>query len=296
MENNERKLGRGLSALIGESRVKHKILEREDNNTENIKLVKIDKIKAGKYQPRKHFSEDKINELAESISNNGILQPIILRKIDEEGGYEIIAGERRFRATIKAGLKEIPAIIKKLNNHQALELAIVENVQRSDLTVVEEAQSYKKLMQEFSYTQEQVAQKVGKSRSHVANNLRLLTLPESIQNLLNDDSITMGHARAIIKAENKEDFIKDIIENKLTVRDVEDLIRTEKSTQKKAGTKRDNQNIDKEQLTTLEKSIDQNSGLKSKITYNELLNKGKIVIKFNDLEKLKEFIKNIEKK
>jgi len=301
MENNNRKLGRGLSALIGESRVKHNILEQERSNVETIKLVKIENIKAGKYQPRQEFNEDKINELSESIKENGILQPIILRKIDDDGGYEIIAGERRFRASKKAGLEEVPAIIKKLNNHQALELAIVENVQRSDLTVIEEAHSYKKLMQEFSYSQEQVAKKVGKSRSHVANNLRLLTLPVGIQNLLNNDSISMGHARAIVNADNKEQLVKDILENKLTVRDIEDIIRSKRESSNEAeilSLKHNKtskvKNVNKHHLTTLEETIYKNSGLKTKITYNALSNKGKVVLKFDDIDKLQLFIKNIE--
>jgi len=303
MDNQKRKLGRGLSALIGESKSSHSILDQEGSPVDNIRLVKITKIQAGKYQPREEFNEDKINELADSIKENGILQPIILRKVGAEGGFEIIAGERRFRASKKAGLKEIPAIIKKLNNHQALELAIVENVQRSDLTVVEEAKSYKKLMKEFSYSQEEVAKKVGKSRSHVANNLRLLTLPQNIQDLLNNDQLTMGHARAIIKADNKEQLVKDIIANKLSVRKVEEILRLEKFETNAAGNlpmmitaNSKTKYLNNDYITSFEEVISRNSGLKAQIKYNSLLNKGKVTLKFYDINKLQQFIAKIEVK
>lgn len=302
MENQERKLGRGLSALIGESKVKHKILQREEPSPENISLIKLSRIKAGEYQPRQTFKEDKLQELSDSIKENGVLQPIILRSIGEDGQYEIIAGERRFRASKKAGLTEIPAIIKRLNNHQALELAIVENIQRSDLTVIEEARSYQKLMQEFSYTQEQVAQKVGKSRSHVANNLRLLGLPKNVQDLLNEDTITMGHARAIINADDQEGLIREILKNKLSVRDTEELAREQKLEKNTAGhlplmirTESAIKYINKEHLSSFEETIYVNTGLKTKISYNSALNKGKIVLKFDDINDLDKFAKQVEK-
>ena len=300
MENQDRKLGRGLSALIGESKVKHKSLGDNSSNTDNITLINVKNITAGKYQPRQEFNEDKITELSESIKENGILQPIILRKVDEEGNFEIIAGERRFRASKKAGLKEIPAIIKKLNNHQALELAITENIQRSDLSILEEAHSYKKLMEEFSYSQEQVAKKLGKSRSHISNSLRLLKLPKNIQDLLNDDSITMGHARAILKANDQEKIAKNIIKNKLSVRDVEDIVRSQKDENISGNlplmitTNSEIKYINKDHLTSFEEAIYKNSGFKTKISYNSLLNKGKVTLKFDDINKLQQFIKKIE--
>lgn len=301
MENYEKKLGRGLSALIGENRAGQKLRQTSAPNHESITILTLNIIVAGKYQPRQKFDSDKIEELSESIKESGVLQPIIVRKSSQDNRYEIIAGERRYRASQLAGLKTIPAIIKKLNNHQALELAIVENIQRSDLTIIEEAKSYQKLMVEFSYSQEQVAKKLGKSRSHVANSIRILKLPLNIQSLLNSDRFTMGHARAIINSNNQEHLANEIIENKLTVRDVEEIIREEKI---KNNLTPSLPNIIKEQdeiktinrnnINCFEEEIYKITGLKAKINYNSILNKGRVTLKFDDIEKLSRFIKLIQ--
>jgi ParB family transcriptional regulator, chromosome partitioning protein len=296
MENQEKKLGRGLSALIGESKINK--ISTSNIKVDNIELIKLEKIKAGKYQPRQDFNEQKIIELSESIKESGLLQPIILRKAGDDNEYEIIAGERRFRASKLAGLTEIPAIIKKLNNHQALEFAIIENVQRADLTIVEEAKSYKKLMQEFSYTQEQVAKKVSKSRSHVANILRILNLPQNIQDMLNNSLITMGHARAVINANNQEDLINEIINKKLTVRDVENIIKEDKilNLNNLAKTNTNIRFVNKDHLAFFEENITKFSQMNTKITYNALKNNGKIILHFDDFDKLHSFTEKLEDK
>ena len=225
-EVQEKRLGRGLSALLGESKKQQS--EAVDRSHGFVRMVALSNIVAGIYQPRQNFNESELRELADSIKLNGVLQPIILRRVDDEGGYEIIAGERRFRAAKMAGLKEIPAVIKKINNHEALELALIENVQREDLSLLEEAEGYQRLIEEFSYSYEQIAEKIGKSRSHVNNILRLRSLPAAVQEMLNNKQISMGHARALINSKNPSELAKKIVDESLNVRDVESLVRDEK--------------------------------------------------------------------
>ena len=224
----EQKLGRGLSALLGESKSKKEFIPFSNKiDGENVDFIPLNKIIAGIYQPRQNFNQNELVELADSIKESGVIQPIILRKAEDDH-YEIIAGERRFRASKIAGLKTIPAIVKKINNHEALELAIVENIQRSDLSPIEEARGYQRLVDEFSYTQEQIAKRTGKSRSHITNLLRLLGLPENVRDLLDRGLISMGHARAIINSIDPAKLARRIIDEELTVRDVEILVRDEK--------------------------------------------------------------------
>lgn len=249
----ERKLGRGLSALLGESKSKKETISFNNENASLIESIDLTKIVAGVYQPRKHFDEQEINELADSIREHGVIQPIILRKSDTDESYEIIAGERRFRASKIAGLKKIPAIVKKINNHEALEFAIIENVQRSDLSLIEEAQGYKQLLEEFSYTQEEIAKKLGKSRSHVTNILRLLTLPQIVRELLNQKLISMGHARAIINSNNPERLAQKIVDYSLTVRHVEEIVRIEKGEKEEKISK--NKNILKPVSISISSSV-----------------------------------------
>jgi ParB family chromosome partitioning protein len=225
----EKKLGKGLSALLGESKSKKIDLPQQTADfMEAVKLIPLNKITAGVYQPRKIFNQTELEELADSIKENGLIQPIILRKANDDDSFEIIAGERRFRATEIAGFSSIPAIVKKINNHEALELAIIENIQRSDLSLIEEAEGYKKLIEEFSYTQDQIAKRVGKSRSHITNLLRLLSLPQMARDHLDQKLISMGHARAIINSNDPEALVQKIIRDSLSVRNVEDLVRDEK--------------------------------------------------------------------
>lgn len=298
------KLGRGLSALLGDSNRNKGIdyessLNRKKNNGDVIESIPLNKITAGIYQPRRKFDHEEIKELAESIKANGLIQPIILRKNDDDGHYEIIAGERRFRATKSLGLTSISAIIKKINNHEALEIALVENVQRSDLSLIEEAEGYKQLMNEFSYTQDQIAKKTGKSRSHIANILRLIELPKSVKDLLNEKKLTMGHARAILKSKNPELLAQKIVEDSLSVRDVEDEIRNEKVADIKSNpviTREESQIkfINSGQLTDIENRMSQLLDSKVKISFNQFKNRGKITINFDDLEKIYALLDKLE--
>jgi ParB family chromosome partitioning protein len=298
--HQEKKLGRGLSALLGESKSKKESLPVfNENDRKSIEIVSLNKIIAGVYQPRMNFNESELEELADSIKENGLIQPIILRKVVEDDSYEIIAGERRFRACKIAGLSEIPAIVKKINNHEALEMAIVENIQRTDLSLIEEANGYKQLMDEFSYSQEQVAKKVGKSRSHIANLLRLLSLPQNIHDMLNQNSISMGHARAIINSANPEKLARKIIENNLTVRDAEDLVRDEKmenikNTPVLVRTESKVKFINSQHLVELESELSEILNMEAKISYNSFKNNGKIVIKFDDFDKIRDLINNLK--
>ena len=296
-QDTNKKLGRGLSALLGESKGQSQL--PSSNNEELITQIELTKITAGIYQPRQHFNDAEIEELADSIKEKGVLQPIILRKADNEHSYEIIAGERRYRACQLAGLKTIPAIIKKLNNHEALEFALIENIQRENLSAVEEALGYRKLISEFSYTKEEIAKRLGKSRSHIANLLRLLNLPQIVQNMLSINQISMGHARAIINSQNPEELAQKIIAESLNVRDVEELIRNEKfeesqkltpSVKKESKVKL----VNSDYITKLEKEISNLIEMEANISFNILKNSGKMTIKFDGLEALQDLIKKLK--
>lgn len=298
----EKKLGRGLSALLGESKSKKvdNIQSENVRSGEMVESISVNKIIAGIYQPRKTFNHDEIHELANSIKENGLIQPIILRKADDENHYEIIAGERRFRAAKIAGFTRIPSIVKKLNNHEALELAIIENVQRSDLSLIEEAAGYKQLIEEFSYTQDQISKRIGKSRSHVTNLLRLLTLPQIVRELLDKKLISMGHARAIINSNDPETLAKRAANESLTVRHVEDLVRDEKIEKVKNNTllvrtESKIRFVNSQELTRIESELSEILKTEVKISYNSFKNNGKITIKFSELEEIQQLIENIKK-
>ncbi len=211
------RLGRGLASLIGEPTPGQPVLPPEGEQ----RLVSTADLKPGRLNPRKDFRDDELAELADSIRNKGLVQPIIVRPV--AGGYEIVAGERRWRAAQKAGLHTVPVIARDLEDKEVLELAIIENVQRADLNSIEEASGYRELVERFDYSQEQLSEIIGKSRSHVANTLRLLKLPESVQAMVRNSELTAGHARALIGRDDAEDLAHHIIEHDLNVRQVEAL-------------------------------------------------------------------------
>ncbi len=211
------RLGRGLASLIGEPTPGQPVLPPEGEQ----RLVSTADLKPGRLNPRKDFRDDELAELADSIRNKGLVQPIIVRPV--AGGYEIVAGERRWRAEQKAGIHTVPVIARDLEDKEVLELAIIENVQRADLNSIEEASGYRELVERFDYSQEQLSEIIGKSRSHVANTLRLLKLPESVQAMVRNSELTAGHARALIGRDDAEDLAHHIIEHDLNVRQVEAL-------------------------------------------------------------------------
>lgn len=298
--NHDKKLGRGLSALLGEA---SKAKDANANNSDNgsVQLLSTNKIIAGIYQPRKSFDQNQLLELSNSIRENGIIQPIIVRKADDRGTFEIVAGERRFKAAKMAGLDQVPVIIKDIDNHQALEFAIIENVQRADLLPMEEARGYKQLMNEFDYTQEQVAKKIGCSRSHIANILRLLSLPIEVQELLDQGKITFGHAKIIMNSENAVEIARQIVANNWTVRDVETMFkndgleaRTKSATIKKIKPTSKNKKDKNQSVKNIESKLKQLFSEKLvKAEYNHQKKKGKITIFFNDLKEMEELVDSL---
>ena len=275
MESNKIKkgLGRGLSSLIGE------------NKSEiNINKLSIGDLVSNKFQPRKIFDEDNLEDLTNSIKERGIIQPIIVRiSNDKNSKYEIIAGERRWLAAQKAGLHEVPVVITNVDDLKSLEFAIVENVQRKDLNAVEEARGYYRLIQEFSYDQEKVARFIGKSRSHITNFLRLLSLPETVLKLIEAKKISSGHAKILVGLTNAEFVANKVIEKKLSVRQTENFVKIFKIKKQTFKTKID------ANLKSLEASIREKIGLNVLIK-NKKNNKGSITLEYSDTDQLHKII------
>ena len=243
---NKKGLGRGLSSLMGDTDNQHSTNPTSSSETK----ISIAKLRPSPLQPRRVFDKNSINELAESIKSKGLVQPILVRPSNtNDGEYEIIAGERRWRAAQVAQLHAIPAVIRNLNDTESLEIAIIENVQRSDLSPIEEAAGYKKLMESYNHTQEQLSEVVGKSRSHIANIIRLLSLPQSIQDMISQGSISSGHARAIMNSAFPEQLAERIINENLSVRATEALVKEKKEGPKKVKLK-DPDTIDLEKKLT----------------------------------------------
>lgn len=234
MENRKKALGRGLEQLFNNENLDLEALEKniyESATKEEVVDINLEDLRPNPYQPRKIFKDEALEDLAASIKEHGVFQPIIAKKSIK--GYEIIAGERRLRASKMAGLKTIPAIIRNFTDEQMIEIALLENLQRENLNVIEEANAYKTMLESLGITQEEVAKKVGKSRSHVTNILGLLRLPKEVQDMVLDDKLSMGHARVLSKLESDDQIInmaKDIVNNKTTVRDVEEITENAKKT------------------------------------------------------------------
>jgi ParB family transcriptional regulator, chromosome partitioning protein len=265
-------LGRGLSALFGDAPTKDKNFE-----TNELNRVSISDLSRNPYQPREFFNETKLEELTNSIRKNGIIQPIAVRpKKSEPGKYEIIAGERRWLAAQKAGLHEIPVTVLDLTDVESLEVAIVENIQRADLNSIEEAKGYKRLFEEFKYDHESISKLMSKSRSHISNTLRLLTLPEDVINMLEEGTLSSGQARPLIGISNASSIAEEIVANNYSARKVEYLVRSKKTL--KSNKKKYDANIFKTQ-----EKIEKILGLKVNISNNKN-NSGKIVIHYKDLE------------
>ena len=270
-------LGRGLSSLIGDTKVET-----------NINKLPISDLTRNKFQPRKNFNKESLDELTNSIKERGIIQPIIVRKSKENSSkYEIIAGERRWLAAQNAGLHEVPIVITDVDDLKSLEFAIVENVQRNDLNVIEEAEGYKRLINEFSYDQENVAKFIGKSRSHVANCLRLLVLPKEVLELIENNKLSPGHAKVLVGLENSIFLAKKIIEKKLSVRQAENLVRIFKTSRTARINKKD------PNLNQLENSLREKIGLNVHIK-NKKNNSGSILFEYKGLDQLNKLIEIIK--
>ena len=277
MDKIKKGLGRGLSSLIGETKVE----------TKKNQLLVSDLV-PNKYQPRKIFDEDTLNDLTNSIRERGIIQPIIVRKSNEDiSKYEIIAGERRWLAAQKAGLNNVPVVITEADNLKSLEFAIVENVQRHDLNSLEEAQGYKRLIDEFSYDQEKVSKFIGKSRSHITNSLRLLTLPDDVMQLIEKQKLSAGHAKILVGLENASFVAHKIVEKKLSVRQAENFVKIFKTKKSRLKDKKD------PNIRELENSLSEKIGLSVTIKNNKQ-NKGTITLSYKELDQLNKIIEIIK--
>ena len=266
-------LGRGLSSLIGDSDIK----DSKSN-------ISISSIVRNKYQPRKNYEKESLEELTCSIKERGIIQPIIVRKSDDQDDkFEIIAGERRWLAAQNAGLHEVPVVIIKADNLKSLEFAIVENVQRKDLNPIEEAEGYKRLIDEFGYDQDKVSKFIGKSRSHITNSLRLLSLPKEVVSLIEQEKISQGHAKILVGLENAHLLARKIIDKKLSVRQSENLVRILRDPNKIKSSLKD------ANLKSLEESIEDKTGIKVLIR-NKKNNSGQVTFEYKDLDQLNRLI------
>ena len=299
VQNN--RLGKGLSALMSDdysSSIDEDTPISKDA-AQGQQTIEVGELVSGKFQPRHRFAENYLDELAESIRKNGIMQPIVVRRAPENADkYEIIAGERRWRAAQIAGLTEVPIIIRKIDDQQALELALVENIQRQDLTPLEEAAGYQRLIDEFSYTQEELSSTVGKSRSHVANLLRLLSLPESIKDYLDSDQLTMGHARALLKAPDPEAMAEQVVKRGLNVRQTENLCKINmpdngKKKSRKKNTASDNSTPKAKDpdILALEETLSESLGLR--VGIDDEGQSGKITITYESLSQLDDVLQRL---
>ena len=271
-------LGRGLSSLLGDSSKKI-----------NTNKVSIKDITRNELQPRKHFDKESLDELTNSIKKQGVIQPIVVRPDKtSEGKYEIIAGERRWLASQNAGLHEVPVVILNVDDVKSLEFAIVENVQRRDLNPIEEAQGYQRLVNDYNYNQEKLSQFIGKSRSYIANSLRLLSLPEDILLMVQEGDLSAGHARSLIGLSNSVEIAKKIVQKKLSVRQSEILVRQFRDKKFKLVSKKDSNILD------LQKDLEEKTGLSVSIN-NKKNNSGAISFEYRDLDQLDKLIDTIKK-
>ena len=270
-------LGRGLSSLIGD-------LDIKSSNSK----ISIGSIVPNKNQPRKFFEKEALDELANSIKERGIIQPLIVRNSDgEEGKYELIAGERRWQAAQKAGLHEVPVLIISADNLKSLELAIIENVQRKDLNPVEEAESYKNLIDKFNYDQDKVAKFIGKSRSHISNSIRLLSLPNKIIDMIRNQKISQGHAKILVGLENAVLLADKIVKKKLSVRQSENLVKLLKNGSKKFSNSKD------PNIAATEDELSSKIGMKVFLN-NKKNNSGTLSIEYKEIEQLDRLINIIK--
>lgn len=272
------KLGRGLSALLGEDDDEQVQLER----LRQSRALPVEQLTPGPFQPRRRFDQDDLRELAESVREQGVIQPILVRRAPDGDTYQIIAGERRWRAAQLAQLHEVPVLVREFDDQTAMEIALVENVQRRDLTPLEEAEGYRRLIDEYGHSQDDIARAVGKSRSHIANILRLLNLPDEVRVLLEDGQLTAGHARALLSAEDPSALARDVVTRKLNVRDTERLVQREKSPppapkaekQKDADTR------------ILEQDLSDRTGLVVAISHNATSGAGSVTLRYQNLDQL----------
>ena len=279
----KRRLGRGLAALIGDDTSEESVVQ----DIRALRHIPIELLNANPNNPRKHFAEEDLNTLAQSIKAKGLLSPILVRP-KADGSFEIVAGERRWRASQRAGLHDLPVLVRELDDKETLAIALIENIQRADLNPLEEARAYRQLMEQYAYTQQALADEVGKSRSHVANTMRLLNLPDATQKKIEDGSLTAGHARALIATETPEELADKIIKLNLTVRQAEDLAR-----ETTPGSKKTKSKSEKDADTrALEKQMSEALGLSVEIKHRDKAG-GQVVINYKTLDQLDDVIRKL---
>ncbi len=281
----KKRLGRGLAALIGDDVTEESVVEA----ARGLKMVAVADLSPNPHNPRRSFDEAELDELARSISERGVLQPIVARPAGEPGRYEIVAGERRWRAAQKAGVHEIPVVVRDLSESEALEVALIENIQRSDLNALEEALGYSQLMEQFGYTQQQLADTLGKSRSHIANTLRLLNLPDDVKEMIRNGEISAGHARTLIATDDPSALAKKIAKLGLSVREAEKLSR-ERS--KAAGAKKKPPKEKSADVRALELELEAALGLTVEITDKGRAG-GRLTITYRTLEQLEDVCRRL---
>ena len=292
-EKNKKGLGRGLMSLFGDQEVnlknKKNNNEKKDSNSPYL-LVSIGNLNRNKFQPRTYFDEKKIDELSQSIKKNGLIQPIVVRT-DQDDTFEIIAGERRWLAAQKAGLHEVPVVVLKLSDTQALELAIIENIQREDLNSIEEAKGYEKLINQFKYNHEKLSEFMGKSRSHISNTLRLLSLPVAVVQMVEEGKLTAGQVRPLVGRFNALDIAQSILKDKLSARSIENFVKREKEKEieKTKPHKKTDPNI-----LLAQRIIEESLGLTVKII-SKKNSSGKIMIEYGNFDQF-ELVSNLLRK
>jgi len=290
-DTRKRGLGRGLSALLGDHPAEKGALAPESGEARPVTAVPVELMRPSRYQPRRHFDDEAFMALVESVKEKGVLQPILVRRDPKDPKrYEIVAGERRWRAAQQARLHEVPVVVKDLSDRDTLEVALVENLQREDLTPLEEAEAYRRLMEEFGHTQEVLAKAVGKSRSHVANMMRLLGLPKPVQRMLDEGQISAGHARSLVNAEDPETLAREIQRRGLNVRQAEDLARkTKPAAARRAGAiaPRD------PNISALEHDLAEAIGLKVGV-HTRAGGAGSLTIHFDSPEQLDDVIRRLK--
>ena len=277
----KRRLGRGLAALIGDDTSEEAVVQ----DIRSLRHVPVELLHPNPNNPRKHFAEEDLESLAKSLRDKGLLQPLVVRP-RPDGSFEIVAGERRWRASQRAGIHDVPVLIRELDDKETLEIALIENIQRSDLNALEEARAYRQLLEQYAYTQQQLADAIGKSRSHIANTMRLMSLPEAIQKQIEDGSLTAGHARSLIATESPTELADKIIKLNLTVRQAEDLARGQPP---KAGKPA---KLEKDADTrALEKNLTEALGLGVAIKHTGA--GGAVNIQYKNLDQLDEIVRRL---
>jgi ParB family transcriptional regulator, chromosome partitioning protein len=296
----KRRLGRGLAALIGDDEPEVPVVVQPQpssalpvvqqvSTSPGLRTVPIELIRANPNNPRKRFNEEELTQLADSIKSKGLLQPLVVRPLPQgQPGYELVAGERRWRASQIAQLHAVPVVVRELDDRESLEIALIENIQRADLNAVEEAMGYRQLMEQYSYTQQQLADGIGKSRSHITNTMRLLTLPQEIQTKILEGTLTAGHARTLVAVDAPHELAEQIIQLGLSVRQAEELARTSPGGSPRGGVKSE-KDADTRQI---ERELQASLGLGVEITHKGDKG-GKVTISYATLDQLDEVIKRL---